>query len=106
MRSPATVLLRKESDNVLADPAAVATTCTKPTGVPELDPTIRVKACEAGVPTPLLAVNVSEYVPAVPTPGVPLNVPVPFPLSLNVTPLGSVPDSASDGVGAPVAVTV
>jgi hypothetical protein len=57
-------------------------------------------------PTLLLAVIVREYVPAVPDPGVPLNVPVPFPLSLNVTPLGSVPVSLSDGVGAPVAVTV
>ena len=60
----------------------------------------------AAVPTPLLAVNVRGYVPPVPDAGVPLSVPVPLPLSLNVTPLGSVPASLSDGVGAPVVVTV
>ena len=55
----------------------------------------------------MLAVIVrGEYVPAVPDPGVPLSVAVPFPLSLKVTPLGSVPDSLSDGVGDPVVVTV
>ena len=43
---------------------------------------------------------------AVPEAGVPLSVPVPFPLSLNVTPLGSAPVSPSEGVGFPVAVTV
>jgi len=42
----------------------------------------------------------------VPTAGVPLSVAVPFPLSLNVTPLGSAPTSLSAGVGLPVAVTV
>ena len=35
----------------------------------------------------------------------PANVAVPFPLSLKVTPLGSVPVSVSDGVGVPVVVT-
>jgi hypothetical protein len=67
---------------------------------------VSVKLWLAAVPTPLLAVNVREYVPPVPDAGVPLSVPVPFPLSLNVTPLGSVPVSVSDGVGVPVAVTV
>jgi hypothetical protein len=38
--------------------------------------------------------------------GVPLKVPVPFPLSANVTPFGSAPVSLSAGVGTPVAVTV
>ena len=41
------------------------------------------------VPTPLLAVRVSKYVPPLPDVGVPLSVAVPFPLSLNVTPVGS-----------------
>jgi hypothetical protein len=54
----------------------------------------------------LCALIVSVYVPAVPLPGVPLRAAVPFPLSLNVTPLGSVPVSFNDGVGVPVVVTV
>jgi len=66
--------------------------------------TFNVKLWLAGVPTPLLAVIVRGYVP--PVAGVPLNVAVPFPLSTNVTPLGSAPVSVSDGVGDPVAVTV
>lgn|SRR5215472_17838 len=57
------------------------------------------------VPTPLLAVKVIEYALPVPTAGVPESVPVPFPLSLKVTPLGSAPVSVSDGVGVPVVVT-
>jgi hypothetical protein len=65
-----------------------------------------VKLWLAAVPTPLLAVKVSGYVPLVPEAGVPLRVPVPFPLSLNVTPLGSAPVSLSEGVGLPVVVTV
>jgi hypothetical protein len=72
--------------------------------VPPL-PTVSVKLWLAAVPTPLLAVKVSGYVPAVPEAGVPLSVPVPFPLFLNVTPLGSAPVSLSEGVGLPVAVT-
>ena len=44
--------------------------------------------------------------PAVPAAGVPPSVAVPFPLSTNVTPLGSAPVFVSDGVGDPVAVTV
>ena len=38
--------------------------------------------------------------------GVPANVAVPLPLSLNVTPPGSVPQRLRFGVGVPVAVTV
>ena len=38
--------------------------------------------------------------------GVPPNVAVPFPLSLNVTPPGRAPVLVSDGVGKPVAVAV
>jgi hypothetical protein len=67
--------------------------------------TVNVKDCEAGVPTPLLAVNVKEYVPPVPAAGVPPSAPVPFPLSANVTPLGSAPVSVSAGEGDPVVVT-
>ena len=53
----------------------------------------------------MLAVIERTYVPPVPV-GVPLRVAVPFPLFVKVTPLGRVPDSLSDGVGDPVAVTV
>jgi hypothetical protein len=53
----------------------------------------------------LLAVIVIGYVPAVPVAGVPLSVAVPL-FTNNVTPFGSVPVSLSDGVGAPVVVTV
>src|SRR5713226_7723922 len=68
--------------------------------------TVKVKLWLAGVPTPLLAVIVKGYAPAVPDAGVPLSVAVPFPLFLKVTPLGSAPDSDKDGVGVPVVVTV
>src|SRR5215472_4438532 len=50
--------------------------------------TVSVKAWAAGVPTPLVAVKVMLYVPRLPAAGVPLSVPVPFPLSVKVTPLG------------------
>ena len=39
-----------------------------------------------------------------PAAGVPDSVPVPFPLLLNVTPVGSAPVTASEGVGNPVDV--
>lgn len=68
--------------------------------------TVSAKVWVAAVPTPLLAVNVREYVPAVPEAGVPLSVPVPLWLSTNVTPLGSVPVSVKDGEGKPVVDTV
>jgi hypothetical protein len=68
--------------------------------------TVRVKLWWAGAPTPLLAVIVRGYVPAVPDAAAPFSVAVPFPLSTNVTPLGSAPVSVSDGVGVPVVVTV
>jgi hypothetical protein len=54
--------------------------------------------------TPFCAVNVMLNVPAVA--GVPLSLPVPSPLSWNVTPLGKAPLSVMLGVGDPVVVTV
>ncbi len=68
--------------------------------------TVSVKGWLAGVPTPLLAVNVMGYIAAVPDAGVPLSVPVPSLLSTNVTPLGSAPVSIKDGTGKPVVITV
>ncbi len=44
--------------------------------------------------------------PPVPAAGVPLSVPVPSPLSTNVTPAGSVPLTVMAGGGAPMVVTV
>jgi hypothetical protein len=66
---------------------------------------VSVKFCVALVPTPLLAVMVMEYVLPVPAAGVPLSFPVPLPLSVKVTPLGSAPDSLRAGAGKPVVVT-
>lgn len=69
--------------------------------------TVSVKLCVALLPTPLLAVIVNGYDPFVPDAGVPLRVAVPFPLSTNVTPEGSVaPPSLSDGFGKPEVVTL
>jgi hypothetical protein len=68
--------------------------------------TVSVKGWLAGVPTPLVAVKVMEYVPLVPAAGVPLSFPVPLPLSVKVTPFGSAPDSVRAGAGKPVVVTV
>jgi hypothetical protein len=65
--------------------------------------TVSVKFCVALLPTPLLAVNMMEYVLPVPAAGVPLRTPV---VVLNVTPVGSAPVSLNVGAGNPVAVTV
>ena len=65
--------------------------------------TVSVKLCVAAEPTPLEAVNVRLYVPAVPTAGVPLNTPVD---ALKVTPVGNAPDSPRVAAGNPLAVTV
>jgi hypothetical protein len=65
--------------------------------------TVNVKFWIASAPAPLWAVKVMGYVPPLPAAGVPLSVPVE---AVNVSPLGSVPVSLSDGVGTPVAVTV
>jgi hypothetical protein len=68
--------------------------------------TVNVNVWLAGVPTPLLAVNVIVNMPTVPDAGVPLSFPVPSPLSTKVTPLGSAPASIKDGLGKPVVITV
>ena len=68
-------------------------------------PTVRVKVWVAGVPTPLLAVKVMEYVPTLPDAGVPLSVPVPFAPPAKVTPLGNEPASVKVGTGKPVVIT-
>ena len=65
--------------------------------------TVKVKDWLAFVPTPLAAVKVSGYVPAVPAAGVPLNIPVP---GTKVTPVGRVPVTERVGAGKPVFVTV
>ena len=68
--------------------------------------TFNVKVCVPFGRTPFDAVNVSADGPPVAAPGVPLNVPVPLPLSTNVTPAGSEPLTEIAGVGLPMAVTV
>ncbi len=68
--------------------------------------TVSVKLWVASGDTPLEAVIVNGYVPALPAAGVPERLAVPLSLSTNVTPEGSVPDSLSEGVGSPVVVTV
>jgi hypothetical protein len=69
--------------------------------------TVSVKLCVEAAPTPLLAVNVMGYMAALPDAGVPLSVPVPFPLSTKVTPFGKVaPPSLTAGGGKPVVITV
>ena len=70
------------------------------------DATVSVNGCDVGVPTPLVAVRVSGYVPPLPDAAIPLSIALPFPLSVNLTPVGSVPDSLKDGVGVPAVVTV
>jgi hypothetical protein len=66
--------------------------------------TLNVKLCDA-FPALSLALMVIGYVPPLPAAGVPLNVPVPLPLSTKATPLGSAPVSVKAGVGKPVVVT-
>src|SRR3954453_20793073 len=55
--------------------------------------TLNVKFCVASVPIPFAAVMIQAYgePEAVPAPGVPAMVAVLLPVSVNVTPLGSVP---------------
>ncbi len=68
--------------------------------------TIRVKLWTSFGGLPFEAVNVSPYTPFVAAAGVPARVPVPLPLSMYVTPVGSAPDSPIEGVGTPAVVTV
>ena len=64
------------------------------------------KVCEL-LPAALVALKAIAYVLPVPGAGIPARVPVPFPLSVKDTPLGSVaPPSLMAGVGVPVVVTV
>ena len=68
---------------------------------------MRVKPWVASGETPLPAVIVKSYAPPLPAAGVPVIVAVPSGLSVKVTPLGRVASpSLSEGVGAPVVVTV
>ena len=61
------------------------------------------KFCTAFGETPLLAMKVMEYVPAVPAAGVPLSTPVE---GLKVMPAGRAPLSDNVGEGIPVAMTL
>jgi hypothetical protein len=68
---------------------------------------VKVKLCAGEDPAVFVAVKVMAYVPPVPAAGVPANVPVPLPLSVKVTPVGSAtPPRAMVGVGDPLVVTV
>jgi protein involved in polysaccharide export with SLBB domain len=51
-------------------------------------------------------VIVNGYGPPEPAAGVPVSVAVPFPLSVNVTPVGSAPVSDNVELGTPLVVTV
>jgi hypothetical protein len=51
-------------------------------------------------------VIVTGYEPSDPVSAVPVKVPVPSPLSANVTPAGRLPEMEIAGVGEPVVVTV
>src|SRR5579863_948664 len=62
--------------------------------------TVSVKFCVASAPTPLCAVIVIGYVPAVPAVGVPASAP-----AVNRIPLGNTPVSLNEGAGKPAAVT-
>ncbi len=69
--------------------------------------TVSVKFCGVLEPLLLVAVKVSAYAPLLPAAGGPLSVPVPLPLSTNVTPPGNAtPPRAIEGFGEPVVVTV
>ena len=56
--------------------------------------------------TPFDAVRLSEYTPPVPAAGVPARVAVPLPLSVKLSPVGTVPVLLMAGVGDAVAVVV
>ena len=67
---------------------------------------VSVKFCVATGLIPLVAVMTMGYAPPEPAAGVPDNVAVPFPLSVNVTPVGKAPALLSPGVGNPAELTV
>src|SRR5437870_5080448 len=68
---------------------------------------VSVNDCVAFGGTPLLAVMARGYDPPVAAAGVPLSVAVPLPLSVKVTPVGSVPVLVTVAtVGNPLVVTV
>src|SRR2546426_11371 len=68
--------------------------------------TVSVKDCVASGSPPLLAVMVRGYDPPVPAADVPLNIAVPLPLFVNVTPVGSAPVFMIVAVGNPLVATV
>ena len=68
--------------------------------------TVRAKGWVAAGLTPFVALIVNGYVPPVFAAGVPASVAVPSPLSVNVTPDGSVSGAGKVHVGYPVVVTV
>ncbi len=69
-------------------------------------PRVTTRPWTAGLPTPLVAVIVSRYVPVELGGGVPWMAAVPLALGWKTRPVGKVPDSLSTGVGEPVAETV
>lgn len=74
-------------------------------GATPVEVTVKVNGWVAFGLTPLLAVNTIELNTPLAV-GVPLNVPIPLPLSTYVTPVGSAPASAMAGTGLPVVVTL
>src|SRR5262245_34939936 len=68
--------------------------------------TVSVKLWTAGAPAPLDAVKTSGKTPPALPSGVPARVAVPLPLSVKLTPAGSAPPRAMDGLGNPVVATV
>ena len=68
--------------------------------------TVRVKLWVAAEPTPFVAVIVNLYGPAESAAGIPESAAEPSPLSVNMTPDGSLPDSDKPEVGTPVDLTV
>ena len=81
-------------------PAVAATPVGAPGAVVVAGLTVSANFCDAVVPTPLLALNTSAYVP-----GAVVDATVSVGL-VNVTPAGKVPDSVNVDAGKPLAVTV
>src|ERR1041384_7065934 len=66
---------------------------------------VRVKLWLTGEPDPLAAVKVTGKVLPAPVVGIPASFPLPFPLSVKVTPLGRAPVSVNVGIGKPLVST-